>query len=340
MSKLDERIESIYNVKNFLEKDKFLPIYFLFGEEEYTINSALELIRNKLSEFVLSEFDNEVFDFSKDANINSIIDLAYSFPLGGGKKIIVVKDFDSKSDSKEFLDYIENPSEFTFLVITQKGKKIDSREKIYKLLAEKGYLFQAKAMNRKELVNWVISTAQKNKMKISQANAELLIDIVGSDKANLNMNLIKFSNSNLSNGEITTEVIENLGSSVKEFTGLNLLNAIINKNKPEALEIADSLFDKSDDRMILSLLSLLTTFVTTLAKILELEKLKLNSFEAAKQAGVSLYFYENCSKANYLKDYLKLKNAIEALLEAEIAVKSTSIDSKTIMMTLIAKIIP
>lgn len=340
MAKTEERIESIYNIKNFLVKDKLLPIYFLFGEDEFAIDKAIDLIKNKLSEYVLSEFDIEIIDSANNVGLNSIIDLANAFPLGGGKKIIIIKDFEKDSTSKELLDYIVNPSEFTFLVISQKTKKVDLREKLFQLLIEKGYLFEARSMNRRELVNWVISTAAKYDMKITQQNAEVLIDFAGNDKSILSMNLLKFSNLLINNGEITIEVIEKLGSSGKEYTGLNLLNAIINNNKSEALEIADLLFEKTDDKSILGILGLLTRFVSTAAKIIQLESEKINVYEASKRAGVSSYFYENCKKAVHFRNPANLKVAIDALLEAEMSIKTSSLDSKTIMMTLIARMIP
>jgi len=340
MTKAEPRIESIYNINKYLEKDDLLPVYFLFGEDEFTINEVINGIKNKLQNLILSEFDFETISCTRDSNLSSIIDLAYSFPFGGGKKLIILKDFENCNEKKSFIDYINNPADFTFFVISQKGKKIDLREKIFKSLIDHGYIFEAREMSKSELISWVVAAAAKNKMKISKPDAETLIDFVGNNKAMLDMNLNKFQNSVSTDGQITIELIENLGSSSKEFSALNLLNSIINKNKAEAIEIADSLLDKTDDNAILNILGLLTRFILTMVKMVELDSQRLSTFEASKASGVSEYFYKNCQKAHYLKNEMNLKNAVDAMLEADVLVKTTSLDSKTILMSLIARLIP
>jgi len=332
-------IESIYNINKYLKKDNLLPVYFLFGEDEFTISNAVNLIRKTLSEFVLNEFDIETIELQKSSNINQILDLAYSFPFGGGKKIIVVKNFEQLGEKKNFIEYIENPSDFTFLIITQKGKKIDMREKLNKLLIEKGYLFEARELNRNELTAWVISRVSKLDLKISQQNAELLIDFVGEDKSLLEMNLTKFSSFLTEQNEITTELIENLASYTKEYDVFNLLNAIINRDKSTAIEIGYSLLDKGDDKAINNIIGLLIRFISTVVKIIDLSAQKLPFMEAAKIAGVSPYFYKNCEKANYLRNEENVRNAITALIEADMSVKSSQLDSKSILSVLISKII-
>ena len=51
------QIPSITEVSKFLTKEKFLPIYFLCGEDQYTIDLALDAIEKAVTPFVLSDFD-------------------------------------------------------------------------------------------------------------------------------------------------------------------------------------------------------------------------------------------------------------------------------------------
>ncbi|PJA95736.1 MAG: DNA polymerase III subunit delta [Ignavibacteriales bacterium CG_4_9_14_3_um_filter_34_10] len=339
MAKEDIAIESIYNINKYLKKENLLPVYFLFGEDEFTISNAVSLIKKTLSEFILSDFDMEDIELQKSSDINQIVDLAYSFPFSGGKKLITLKNFELLNDKKNFIEYIQNPSEFTFLVITQKGKKIDMREKLNKVLIEKKYLFEARDLNRNELTSWTVSRAAKLNLKINRQNAESLIDFVGEDKSLLEMNLTKFSSFLSENQEITIELIENLASFTKEYNVFNLLDAIIVRDKAKALEIAYSLLDKGDERTISNIVGLLIRFISTVVKIIDISTQKLPFMEAAKIAGVSPYFYKNCEKAVYLRNEEKMRNAIKALLEADISIKSTPLDNKSILSILISKIV-
>lgn len=335
-----ETVESIYNIKKYLKKENLLPIYFLFGEDEFTISNAVNLIKKELSEYILNDFDQENIELQKGSETSPIIDLAYSFPFGGGKKLIVIRNFELLNEKKNFSDYVQNPSDFTFIIVTQKGKKIDLREKLYKLLIEKGYIFEARPMNKSDLISWIIKRAISLNLKISEQSAEALIDFIGEEKSIVEMNLIKFSNYLSNEKEITPELIQNLGTSTKEYSAFNLMDAIVAKNKSSALEIAHSLVDKGSDKEILNIIGLLTRFVETLAKRLELSKEKISAFEAAKIAGVAPYFYDKCGKAYYLQNENNLRNAVAALLDADLAVKSSSLDGKTILSMLISKLIP
>ncbi|GAB4127949.1 MAG: DNA polymerase III subunit delta [Ignavibacteriales bacterium] len=334
-----ETIESIYNINKYLKKENYLPIYFLFGEDEFTINNAISLIKRALSEFVLNEFDFESIELQRGDDIGKIIDLAYAFPFGGGKKLLVIKNFELLTEKKSFYDYVQNPSEFAFLIITQKGKKIDQREKLYKLLIEKGYIFEARPMNKRELASWTVKRAASLRMNITEDNAAALIDFIGDEKSLIEMNLIKFSNYLTDEKEITPEIIQNLGTDTKEYTSFNLMDAIISADKTKAIEIAYSLIEKEGEKSILNLLGLLNRFVETSVKILELSKQNISTVEAAKVAGVAPYFYEKCGRASFLLNENNLRNAVGALIEADLASKTSSMDGKTILTVLISKLI-
>lgn len=334
-----ETIESIYNINKYLKKETLLPIYFLFGEDDFTISNAVLLIKRNLSEFVLNEFDFENIELQKGDDIGKIIDLAYAFPFGGGKKLLVIKNFEQLSEKKNFYDYVQSPSDFTFMVITQKGKKIDQREKLYKLLIEKGYIFEARPMNRRELILWSVKRAANLNLRITEENAAVLIDFIGEEKSVIDSNLIKFSNYLTDEKEITPEIIQNLGTDTKEYTAFNLMDAIVARDKIKATEIAYSLIDTEGEKSVLNLIGLLARFIETSVKILELSKQKISIAEAAKIAGVAPYFYEKCSRAKFLLNEDSLRNAVESLIEADLASKTSALDSKTILTVLISKLI-
>ncbi len=320
----------------YLSKGKILPVYFLCGEDQYSIDAAVETIEKLLATQILSDFDKETFSAEKGQNLSQILDAAYSFPFGGGKKLVVIKNFEKFNDKKELSSYLAQPPEFTTLVIVQSNKVTDLTKEPYSILLEKHFLFEARIATGEELIEWVINNCKKVNINFSRENAQLLIDIVGEDKALLEMQLQKFENYLAGKKEITFEEIKTISSPTKEYSIFNLQDAIGQGDKVKALEVAYNLLDSGVEMVFI--INMLAKFTLTVAQMTELLKSTVSDFEAAKLAGVSYGYYMNCKRARFMMDDKRLLNASRALLNADLLVKTTATEYKTILLVLISEI--
>lgn len=331
----NSRSESIYNLKNYLPPEKELPVYFFFGEDTYTISQSVEAVSQSFSDAVESDFDRMVMDASREMTVAQIIDAASAFPFGGGKKVLIVKNFEKISEKKSLAEYVNNPAEFTVMIITQIGKKVDNRREPFHSLTQKGYLFEAHEQRGADLNFWVLRKAREIGLKISQENSQALVDIIGEHKSLLEMNLQKLYDY-CGENEVTAENIEQLTAVTKEYTIFNLQDAIGSGNKSEALKIMYNLLDNGQE--LVYIISMLTKFVGTIAHSFDLSRQKISEFEAAKLANVSFFYYKKCRDAKYMQSHNKLRNAAKALLNADTAIKTTSSDSKSIGTVLVSEL--
>lgn len=337
MAKSNGQSESIYNLTKHLVKDNIYPIYFFFGEDSYTIEKAVKKVAAFVEPFIESDFDKETIELAKDSNVSQIVDLASSFPFGGNKRMLIVKSFESISDKKSFADYVNDPSDFSILIITQSGKKLDPSREPYSSLVEKGWLFEAHELKGANLQSWIVNRAKELKLSITPDNAYLMIDLIGENKALIEMNLQKIYDYLGDGKEITVDVIKEHTSVTKEYNIFNLLDAVGKGNKKESLAVAYNLIDSGFE--MTQIIAMLTRFVTTIAQSIELGAKKLSIFQAAKEAGVSEYYYKNCANARFLKSHSRLRNASKALLDADITLKSTATDPKSIVSVLLSKML-
>ena len=326
-----KEIESIYNIKKYLQDDAILPIYFLFGEDSFTINNVIKIIEKKIIPLVTADFDRESITLTKDSSISQFIDLAYSFPFGNGKKLITVRNFEAINDKKLLLNYIKDPAEFTVLIIAQYSKSAPLNQEPYKSLFAKNYIFEAREMRANELSEWMFKKAKVEKLNLSQAAGQLLLEMVGESKAVLEMQLIKIATYSKPGEEITPEIIKNLAEITKEYTIFDLQNALGNGNKEKAIEYAFNLIDSDGNKMTL-IIAMLTKYITNLTQILGIT----NDAEGVKAIGGSYYY---AKKITFLRNEKRLANAAKALLEADIRLKTTTIDNKTNLSILIAQIL-
>jgi len=331
------QIESIYNLPRYLKDGSLLPIYYLFGDDSFTINGAVKAIEKKVAPLVESDFDFETLTISKESSVSQFVDLAYSFPFGTGKKLIIVKGLEILKEKKNFAAYVNDPSEFTILVISHFSKKVNLNHEPFKSLYAKGYIFEARELKGGELFDWLRRKAKLEEIELSSDAAQVLIEMVGENKAILEMQLKKLSSYSTENEVITPEVIRKLAEITKEYSIFDLQSSLGNGDKGTSIKIAYNLLDSRTDMVFI--ISMLTKFITTLSQILEVKSKRMSDFDAAKELSVNPYYYKNTKRATFLLNELKLGNAAKVLLEADIRLKSTSIDDKTNLSILIAEIL-
>ena len=328
-------LPSINEVAKFLAPEKLLPVYFLCGEDSYAIDTTVEAIQKAVDPLIESDFDKEVVNAEKSQNISQILDLAFSFPFGGNKKFVLLKNFEKLNDKKELSAYIKNPPGFTVLVITNSGKISDSSREPYSILLEKKYLFEARSETGLELVDWVLRKSKKLKLDLNEDNARALIEVVGEDKSLLEMQLQKLFDYISDKREVSFEDIQKLSSNTKQYSIFDFQDAIGKGDKSKALEIAFNLLDSGQE--IIAILNMIAKFILTLAQITEMVRSNINDNEAAKLMGVSWYYYINCKKAGFFMRDERLLNASRALLQADLAVKTSASEPKTVLVMLISE---
>lgn len=335
MARSKIQAKSIYEVTKHKSPDKALPVYFMFGDDQYAVGEATGELRKAFQPLAESDFDFEIVNGEKGMSASQVVDLASAFPFGSGKKVIIVKNFERLNDKKVLAEYVNNPADFTILIITQEGKAGVGEP--FASLNKNGYLFEAKNPRGDDWVNWLMMQIEKEGLKITRENARALVDIVGENKGLLQMQLKKFADFVDDDKEITLRVIQELASSTKEFNIFNLQDALGKGDKPQAIGIALNMVNAGQEPVYI--IAMLAKFVTALSHITELAKKRMQDRDAAKAAGLSYYYYINCKKAAYLLSLKRLAKASRALMDAEVRVKSTSTDNKSLITMLISEML-
>ncbi|MEE9431101.1 MAG: DNA polymerase III subunit delta [Melioribacteraceae bacterium] len=333
MGKRKESVESIYACVANLKEENLLPIYFFFGSDAFTISSAVKKIEKIAEPFTTSDFDKEKFTAEKKANISNLIDLAYTFPFGSEKKIVIVKNFENYNDKKKFLSYIESPSETSILVLINNGK-VNLSVEPFKSLNKKKYIFEARELKGPELEGWVKKRSEQLKLNISSENIKALLDIVGEDKSLLEMQLQKIKSFTNDEKEITPEVILSLSSKTKQNTIFELLNVIGKGNKPESLKVITNLLDNGSS--LVAIIAMLTKYFTVIAQSFEVRK--MNDWDASKAINVNKFYYTNCKNAYCFTNHKRLLNAIRVLYKTDLTLKTTAVNEKTLATLMLSQL--
>jgi len=351
-------------IEELIIKGNFPPVIMLFGEEEYLIEEAL----NKLiSRLILTENDKYNYDNfnceDKEVTAERIAGLCNSYPMMSEKKVIVLRNFDSlfplnKGKSKELessplVKYLKSPLESTILVLTaelssykgllkelKKGqsafdKKVTSMKLPYSIIFDKYLWFEYPKIWENQLQPWIVKRFNAEGYEIMQDAAMLIYLQNDSDLRALAGVIEKIITFSYQCKTITSDIVHYATGQSKNYNVFNLQNAVGNKDIEKSLMIINQILSVSNEEI--AIISILTKYFSILWKLIE--ELKKNPAEAAKNSGITPYFFEDYKKATEKYSPSQINNAFFELFEADKAIKSTQADNNYVIQKMIIGII-
>ncbi|MFY8020825.1 MAG: DNA polymerase III subunit delta [Bacteroidia bacterium] len=259
-----DSLQDFQKITQELKARKFQPIYLLYGEEPYFIDE----ISNFIEEHALNEMEkafNQTILYAKDVEIAQVLESARRFPMMASHQVIIVKEAQNWKKLDELDSYFEKPVPTTILVICIKGKKVDGRSKLYKL-SKKYVSFEAKKLYEdNELPKWIIQQVHIKGFEISEHNALLIADFIGSDLSRIKNEIEKLIINKDRDKEIGQDEIENFIGVSKEFNTFELLSALATKNTKRVFYINHHMSDKKDFSIIPLLAMMNSYFAKALA---------------------------------------------------------------------------
>jgi DNA polymerase-3 subunit delta len=154
------------------------PVYFLFGEEIFFIEQALNRIVKLGTEPSTRDFNYDVLQ-GESVDWDMVGSLISSYPMMADRRVVVLKSVQrcSPSDKKKILAYVERPVESTCLVLT--AGKVDRRQGFYTALCKHAQWVECKTLYENQAVEWIKTFIKKRGFTISHEGATLLVQQVG-----------------------------------------------------------------------------------------------------------------------------------------------------------------
>lgn len=303
-----------------IKNKKVAPIYFLSGDETFYIDQISKTLENEILTEEEKGFNQTVL-YGNDVDISEIIGLAKQFPMGAERSVVIVKEAQHLSRSIDQLEaYALQPQPTTVLVLNYKGKTLDKRKKLYKVLQKNGIVYESKKLYENQIPDWIESRIQSMGLNIQPKAKFLLAEFIGNDLSRLENELEKLKIV-VTDGKITPDVIEkNIGIS-KDYNNFELRNAIENRDGQKAFKIANYFRQNPKDNPLVVTLSILYQCFSNIIVYHSLgDKSQGN---VAKELGIHPFFVKDAVTA--AKNYpLKSATRIISLLR-ETDVKSKGV---------------
>ncbi|MCG8374151.1 MAG: DNA polymerase III subunit delta, partial [Balneolales bacterium] len=190
------------------------------------------------------------------------------------------------------------------------------------------------------VIGWVKSHHQK---QIDAAAAQLLAQFVGNNLQLLSTEIDKVCTFVDTRTGINSEDVKKIIGSYREYTVIELKEAIIRRDMNQALYISEQMLQhsKTDTGEIIRLVGFFYSVFVNIWQILRLAEKGLNKAQVQTQMGVSnTWYFDRLWKDASQFSYGDMPRVFEALLDADRSIKGFStLDTTSILFLLVKRLI-
>lgn len=227
---------SVEKIISEWKKNIFKPLYWLEGEEEFYIDEVMDYAEHHILSEADAAFNLSVF-YGKDANWTEVVNACSRYPMFAQRQVVLLKEAQQMKDIDKLENYITNPLASTVFVVSYKGKTIDGRSKLAKLLKQQGEILSAKKLYDNQLPGWTNDFIQSKGYTITPRALTLLVDHIGNDLSRIANEFEKVSMNLGDRNNITEDDIEKYVGISKEYNVFELQQALSNKDLAKAITI-------------------------------------------------------------------------------------------------------
>lgn len=328
------------------------PVYYFYGDERFFIDR----LQDEISSLIPDEQKDFNYDllYGSDITPEKILGIARSFPMMAERRVVIVRDFLNVRGNEpgdgtisDFEHYVKNPNPSTVLCLVDK-KSPDGRTGLGKALKGSNNKhvkdFEFKELPDYQLTDWAIewASAQHGKQIDSRA-AQVLAQLVGNNLQLLSTEIEKVCTFVDNQERVTIEHVKKIIGSYREYSVIELKEAIIERNLDKSLGIAEQMLLKSNSEAG-EVIKSVGFFYRVFADVWQIRRLmekQLSKSQIQSELGIRNSYVFNFKwkdASNYR--LAEMPRIFEALMDADRAVKGYStLDVPSIYLLLIKRII-
>lgn len=328
------------------------PIYYFYGDERFFID-RLQLEVAALIPDEQKDFNYDLL-YGSEVSPEGVLGIARSYPMMADMRVVIVRDFLKLSGTdqggghiRDFEHYAKNPNPSTLLCLIDK-KAPDGRTSLGKSF--KGSTndnvedFEFKVLPDYQLTDWAIewASAQHGKSIDTQA-AQVLAQLVGNNLRVLSTEIEKVCTFVDSRERVTIEDVKKIIGSYREYSVIELKEAIFQRNLDKSLGIAEQMLLKSnvDAGEVIKSVGFFYRVFADVWQIRRLMEKQLSKTQIQSELGIrNSYVFNFKWKDASQYQLTEMPRIFEALMDADRAAKGFStLDVPSIYLLLIKRII-
>lgn len=218
------------------KQKKFKPVYWLQGEEDYYIDQLVSYAEHEILPESEAGFNLTVF-YGRDADWAAVMNACKRYPMFAEKQVVLLKEAQHMKDIDKLEAYVAAPLDSTIFIVAYKGKTLDKRTKLSKLLATHAELFNSEKIRDYKMHEWIGELVKSKGYSITSKCIAMLEEHIGNDLSRIANEIDKLSLNLIDKKTIEEDDIEKYIGISKEYNVFELQEAITRKDLVKALKI-------------------------------------------------------------------------------------------------------
>lgn len=339
--------EALNNIK---DTENRASVFYFYGEESFFIDR----LQDAIIKLVPEEQRDFNFDliYGNESTPGKVLSIARSFPMMAEKRVVVVRDFlklksEDAGDGQlsDFEGYVNQPNPSAILCLID-DKFPDKRTSFGKALSGKGSAvnsFKFDPLPDYKLPDWVIDWGRHTHKKTFDARAaQLLAQLAGNNLQVLSTEIDKVCTFVDTKTDVTISDVKKIIGSYREYSVIELKEALFERNLDKSLGIAEQMLLKSnaDAGEVIRSVGFFYSVFSDVWQILRLAEKGYNQNQVQKELGINPYVFKYKWKEAVQFRFSEMPRIFEALLDADRSAKGFStLDPPSIFLLLIKRII-
>ncbi len=317
-------------------------VYFLYGDEQFLLESKLKTIKKKLVDPSFADFNFALYS-GKDNDISDILENAVSYPVMADRKLIVLKNtgFLNNAKSREYKEIksfcADIPKHLCLIIAESDFEK--KKESNIKFIEELGGIIRFDFMPQVQIEKWLEKLFEKAEKSIYPKEVTAIVKRCGGSLGNIHQEYLKLISYMGERTKVTAEDVEAVVLKSLDVAIFDLIDHIINHEPDKAMEAYRELLEhKTEPISIISSIS---------SKLSDLLAAKMLSSEGALPMEMGKYL--ECLPQEWLiKKTISqskrfgekyLRRMVKKSLEYDLKAKTGLMDKEIALQLLIADLV-
>ncbi len=321
-----------------LRKGTLLPVYLFFGEEEYQVREAVDLILGKAVDAGARDFNYNAVS-CRETPAAELVGLCQTLPFMSERRLVIARDVDAykTDDIAELAAYLNDPAPSTCLVLLSQQPKFDKKP-VLEAVEAHGAVTRFYALLDGEVVPWIEGWGRSRGIAVRPDAAQYLWQLVGNDLQRCQSELEKAEIFVKDRKTITLEDMKQVAGDFREFTPFDLADAVCRKNRDEAFLILTRLVQEGEQPV--GLLGSLAWSFRRLTQAKAMEASGTAPEEAMKKLRPPVIFHQMKRFREQMRKYgqEELRDVFGLLLTADRSLKSSALPGRLVLERLILRL--
>ncbi len=300
--------------KNELENGKEYAIYLFEGEDAFFRESGVSLLKEKF----ISEPELNLVNLESDCTANQLVSSLEGYPFMSKKRMTLIREFYPKQDffTSTLKNYFENPFlESIFVIVNE--KTCDSLKKYSSVC-----VVECGKADVSLLVKWIKARCLQQDVNVDGETAKTLSEFCLSDMTRIKAETDKLISYVGKSGTITLQTVKDMVEQDMEYKIYELTDCVAKKNFFGALSIINDMMKKGEQPQ-----RILSYIYNYFRRLLHVSISDMQGSEMAKSFNVKEYAITKMKQQAKMFKIRALKNAVDALSDADYNTKNGMFDA-------------